>query len=239
MLAGWLRSCRSVLTSALGCLADQMYRFFGKVLGKIILEGLLLNARLSIPLLKHILGTPFKLSDVRLLDETVYSSLRWILANDNAESLALNFTVDGVDLIPNGSDVPLTDGNKHLYVDKVMQYYLFDSVKTEIACILDGLRSVVPEPMLHVFDYKELDMMVSGLTVIDVDDWRANTDLRMLGECMDKELAMVEWFWEIVEDFNQDERGRLLQYVTGSSGVPVEGFQVRRQELCLQVGEGL
>ncbi|TYZ58114.1 hypothetical protein PybrP1_011668 [[Pythium] brassicae (nom. inval.)] len=203
----------------------EMYRFFGKVLGKTLLEGLLLSVRLSVPLLKHLLGAPFTLADVRLLDETVYASLQWILAADDVGSLGLDFTVDGVELVPGGASVALGEGNKLLYVDKVAQFYLFESVRDELACVLEGLRSVVPEQMLHVFDYKELDVLVSGLAAIDVADWRAHTDLRLLGECMGQELAMVEWFWEIVEAFDQDERGRLLQYVTGSSSVPAEGFQ--------------
>uniref|UniRef100_K3W795 HECT-type E3 ubiquitin transferase n=1 Tax=Globisporangium ultimum (strain ATCC 200006 / CBS 805.95 / DAOM BR144) TaxID=431595 RepID=K3W795_GLOUD len=203
----------------------QMYQFFGKLIGKALLEGLLLNVRLSIPLLKHILGAPFKLSDIRLLDETVYSSLKWILTNNNTQNLCLNFAVEEYDLIPNGSNVPLNDGNKNLYVEKVMQYYLFDSVKAEIASVMEGVRSVIPETMLHIFDYKELDLMLSGLPHIDVLDWRANSEVRMLGENVDKEIKVVEWFWEILESFNQDGRSRLLQYVTGSSGVPVEGFQ--------------
>ncbi|KAF1335684.1 hypothetical protein FI667_g1254, partial [Globisporangium splendens] len=203
----------------------QMYQFFGKLVGKALLEGLLLNVRLSIPLVKHILGAPFKLSDIRLLDETVYSSLKWILTNNNTQNLCLNFAVEDYDLIPNGSNIPLNDGNKNLYVEKVMQYYLFDSVKAEIASIMEGVRSVIPETMLHIFDYKELDLMLSGLPHIDVLDWRANSEVRMLGENVDKEIKVVEWFWEILESFNQDGRSRLLQYVTGSSGVPVEGFQ--------------
>lgn len=214
----------------------QMYQFFGKVLGKSLLEGLLLNVRLSIPLLKHILGAPFKLSDIRLLDETVYSSLRWILTNSNTQNLYLNFTVDDYDLIPGGSTVALHDGNKHLYVEKVMQYYLYDSVKAEIASIMEGLRSVLPETMLHVFDYKELDLVLSGLPHIDVQDWRANTEIRMVGENVPKEIAVLEWFWEILESFSQDGRSRLLQYVTGSSGVPVEGFQVRSTASCQCMG---
>lgn len=202
-----------------------MYRFVGKVLGKILLEGLLLSVRLSIPLLKHLLGAPFTLTDVRLLDETVHASLQYILATDDVASLGLDFTLDGVELIPDGANVALGETNKRVYVDLVAQFYLFGSVQDELACVLAGLRSVVPEPMLHVFDFKELDVLVSGLTVIDVADWRAHTELRMLGECMPKELAMVEWFWDIVDAFDQDARGRLLQYVTGSSSVPAEGFQ--------------
>ncbi|KAG2807201.1 hypothetical protein PC116_g21364 [Phytophthora cactorum] len=202
----------------------EVYVFFGKLLGKALLEGLLLNVRLSIPLLKHILGVPLKLSDLYLLDETVYSSMMWILENDNTNALGLNFTVEGVELIPSGADVTLHDGNKHLYVAKVAQYYLFDSVRAEISSIMEGLRSVISDTVLHVFDFKELDLLLSGLPQIDVDDWRHHTDVRFY-EQSTHEFELVGWFWEILESFSQDQRGRLLQYVTGSSGVPVEGFK--------------
>uniref|UniRef100_M4BIE0 HECT-type E3 ubiquitin transferase n=1 Tax=Hyaloperonospora arabidopsidis (strain Emoy2) TaxID=559515 RepID=M4BIE0_HYAAE len=202
----------------------QTYVFFGKLLGKILLEGLLLNVRLSIPLLKHILGVPIKLSDLYLLDETVHSSVMWILGNDNTAALGLNFTIEGAELIRSGTDVSLHDGNKELYVTKVVQYYLFDSVRVEILKIMEGLRSVISDTVLHVFDFKELDLLLSGLPQIDVDDWRQHTEIRFY-EQSSHELLVIEWFWEILESFTQDQRGRLLQYVTGSSGVPVEGFQ--------------
>ncbi|ETP35555.1 hypothetical protein, variant 1 [Phytophthora nicotianae P10297] len=212
-------------TSAEKCTKQlEMYIFFGKLLGKALLEGLLLNVRLSIPLLKHILGVPLKLSDLYLLDETVYSSMMWILENDNTNALGLNFTVEGVELIPSGADVTLHDGNKQLYVAKVAQYYLFDSVRAEISSIMEGLRSVISDTVLHVFDFKELDLLLSGLPQIDVNDWRQHTDVRFY-EQSTHEFELVGWFWEVLESFSQDQRGRLLQYVTGSSGVPVEGFK--------------
>merc|ERR1719238_566162 len=37
----------------------------------------------------------------------------------------------------------------------------------------------------------------------------------------------VEWFWEVVQyDFDQEMKARLLQFVTGTSGVPSRGFSV-------------
>lgn len=36
---------------------------------------------------------------------------------------------------------------------------------------------------------------------------------------------MVKFFWEVVEeDFNVEQRARLLQFTTGTSGVPASGF---------------
>ena len=33
---------------------------------------------------------------------------------------------------------------------------------------------------------------------------------------------IIVWFWEVVEDYNEEQRARLLQFVTGSSRVPIQ-----------------
>ena len=33
---------------------------------------------------------------------------------------------------------------------------------------------------------------------------------------------VIDWFWEIVTDFDHEERARLLQFSTGSTRVPVQ-----------------
>jgi len=35
----------------------------------------------------------------------------------------------------------------------------------------------------------------------------------------------VKWFWKAVEFFDEERRARLLQFVTGSSRVPLQGFK--------------
>ena len=35
----------------------------------------------------------------------------------------------------------------------------------------------------------------------------------------------MKWFWEIVESYSDEMRARLLQFVTGSSRVPLQGFK--------------
>jgi len=71
------------------------------------------------------------------------------------------------------------------------------------------------------FDYQELELVLCGLSEIDVEDWKNCT-------VVSKELKnsnALEWFWEIVSDLNEDEKSRLLRYTTGSSLIPTQGFQ--------------
>ena len=38
-------------------------------------------------------------------------------------------------------------------------------------------------------------------------------------------LMQVIWFWKIVSGYDEEMRARLLQFVTGSSRVPLQGFK--------------
>ena len=60
-----------------------------------------------------------------------------------------------------------------------------------------------------------------GIGKIDIVDWRSNTRLK---HCT-AETPVVKWFWEIVEGYSEEMRARLLQFVTGSSRVPLQGFK--------------
>ena len=63
--------------------------------------------------------------------------------------------------------------------------------------------------------------MIGGLGTIDLQDWKTNTRLK---HCM-AESPQVIWFWRIVESYSEEMRARLLQFVTGSSRVPLQGFK--------------
>lgn len=39
------------------------------------------------------------------------------------------------------------------------------------------------------------------------------------------ETPVVQWFWQAVESYSEEMRARLLQFVTGSSRVPLQGFK--------------
>lgn len=66
-----------------------------------------------------------------------------------------------------------------------------------------------------------LQLIVCGLGKIDISDWKSNTRLK---HCT-PESNIVKWFWKAVESFDEERRARLLQFVTGSSRVPLQGFK--------------
>ena len=72
-----------------------------------------------------------------------------------------------------------------------------------------------------------------GLPDFDVEDWKANM---RYAPPYDAHHQNVIWFWEIVEEMSNGERAKLLQFATGTSNVPVNGFgglQSTRGKKCL------
>ena len=66
-----------------------------------------------------------------------------------------------------------------------------------------------------------LQLIIGGLGKIDLEDWKSNTRLK---HC-DQNTNVVKWFWKAVESYSEEMRARVLQFVTGSSRVPLQGFK--------------
>ncbi|RHY31660.1 hypothetical protein DYB32_003286 [Aphanomyces invadans] len=198
----------------------------GRLLGRAIIDGQVLPFHFCVPLFKMLLGYPVSMDDIRYLDPTVYSSLAYVRDCDDVDDLALTFSVtvdeagSEVELVVGGRDIAVTNANKAEYVDRMVQYLLFDRVAPQLQHLVQGLYDVLPQELLMPFDYKELELMLCGFSEIDVADWKRST-------IVSKSLEdVVGWFWDVIEfDMTASERAKLLQFTTGSSRVPLQGFK--------------
>ncbi|EQC27377.1 hypothetical protein SDRG_14819 [Saprolegnia diclina VS20] len=209
--------------------ATHLARFeaFGRLLARAILDGQVLQCHLCVPLFKALLGTPLSMDDVMHWDATVYASMCYIRDARSVDDLALDFTVHGADdtiveLVPFGAQIAVTNENRTEYLEAMTKYLLFDRIQAQVSALLHGFYTVLPEELLLPFDYKELELLLCGTSAIDVDDWRHFTAVSF-------SLAITncnDWFWAIVkDDMTDDDRARLLQFATGSSRVPLQGFK--------------
>jgi len=84
-----------------------------------------------------------------------------------------------------------------------------------------GFHDIIPAELVAIFDEQELELLISGLPEIDVDDWKAHTEYHNYNG----NSPQVVWFWRIVRGMSNEERAKLLQFVTGTSKVPLNGFK--------------
>ncbi|KAE8905986.1 hypothetical protein PF005_g492 [Phytophthora fragariae] len=211
------------------------FEFAGRLVGKAILEEHLMPVHLALPFLKHILGVPISFSDLQFLDDEIYNSALMVKKIDDIEPLCLDFTatrvVDGkpevVELVEEGANIDVTRENRARYLDALFKYHVLGSVSEQLLSFLTALYDVVPEGLLKLFDYQELELLMCGVPSIDVEDWKKHTDFKFFTHNFPTELELnnIEWFWEVVEDMKNEDRVRLLQFATGTSRVPAQGFK--------------
>lgn len=85
---------------------------------------------------------------------------------------------------------------------------------------MTGFHDVIPHDLIRIFSEQELELLISGLPDIDVNAWKNNTELHGYSASD----AVIQWFWRAVRSFDQTEKAKLLQFITGTSKVPLEGF---------------
>ncbi len=222
----------------------MFFKFIGRIIGKALYEGRALDCHFSRAVYKRILGKTVSIKDMETLDLQFYKSLLWMLENDISDVITDSFSVETdhfgvtkiVDLIENGRNIPVTEENKQEYVQLMVEYRLIGSVQEQLEhflkgnstlplCILSrltiiGFHDIVPAELISIFNEQELELLISGLPDIDVDDWKNNTEYHNYSASS----SQIQWFWRAVRSFDKEERAKLLQFVTGTSKVPLNGF---------------
>ncbi|KAF2190861.1 E3 ubiquitin-protein ligase HUWE1 [Zopfia rhizophila CBS 207.26] len=207
----------------------MFFKFIGRIIGKALYEGRVLDCHFSRAVYKRILGKPVNLKDMETLDLEYYKSLVWMLENDITDIITETFSTDveafgetkTADLIENGRNIPVTEENKHEYVRLVTEHRLTVSVQEQLENFLKGFHDIVPADLVAIFSEQELELLISGLPDINVDDWKNNTEYHNYTAAS----PQIQWFWRAVRSFDKEEQAKLLQFVTGTSKVPLNGFK--------------
>uniref|UniRef100_A0A671YHX5 HECT-type E3 ubiquitin transferase n=1 Tax=Sparus aurata TaxID=8175 RepID=A0A671YHX5_SPAAU len=211
----------------------EWFRFSGRILGLALIHQYLLDAFFTRPFYKALLRLATDLSDLEYLDEEFHQSLQWMKDNDITDILDLTFTVNEEvfgqvterELKSGGSHIQVTEKNKKDYIERMAKWRVERGVVQQTEALVRGFYEVVDSRLVSVFDARELELVIAGTVEIDLGDWRSNTEYR--GGYHDGHIVM-RWFWAAVEHFNNEQRLRLLQFVTGTSSVPYEGFAALR-----------
>ncbi|KIJ62633.1 hypothetical protein HYDPIDRAFT_176429 [Hydnomerulius pinastri MD-312] len=205
------------------------FKFIGRVMGLAIFHRRFLDAYFVPSFYKMILGKKAALSDLEAVDADLHRSLGWMLKNDITDVLDETFSVTEdrfgeiieVELRPGGANIAVTEENKKEYVEAVVEYRTQTRVQAQSTAFLEGFKELVPAELVDVFDERELELLIGGMSEIDTDDWISFTDYRGY----EKTDQVIEWFWQCIRSWPAERKSRLLQFATGTSRVPVNGFK--------------
>ncbi|XP_075155256.1 hecw ubiquitin protein ligase isoform X2 [Haematobia irritans] len=228
----------TVQVSPLSAFVDNChdwFRFSGRVLGLALVHQYLLDAFFTRPFYKALLRLPVALSDLESLDSEFHQSLQWIRDNDIGTGIDLGLTfcvteellgrVVERELKPGGKNLIVNEKNKKEYLERMIKWRLERGVQEQTESLVRGFYEVVDSRLVSVFDARELELVIAGTAEIDINDWRLNTEYR--SGYHDNHQVII-WFWQVIEKFTNEQRLRLLQFVTGTSSIPYEGFSALR-----------
>lgn len=170
----------------------RYFKFIGRILGKALFDECLLECYFVKSLYKIMTGEPLHTSDLEDFDNEFYNNLKWCLENDVA-CLMTTMVVEQdffgkpeeIELVPGGRKIPVSNENKHEYVEKLTYYKLYSSIQKQVDAFLEGFYELIPKDLVGIFNYKELELLISGLPNFDckyslskilVDDLKANTE---------------------------------------------------------------
>ncbi|KAK0464380.1 uncharacterized protein EV420DRAFT_1039042 [Desarmillaria tabescens] len=205
------------------------FKFIGRCLGLAIFHRRFLDVYFVPSFYKMMLGKHMSLADLESVDADLHRSLVWMLENDITDVLDETFTTTEnrfgelvtVELKSGGENIQVTEANKIEYVDAVVAYRISTRVKDQFQSFMEGLLELIPVDLVNVFDERELELLIGGMAEIDVDDWTKFTDYRGY----EKTDQVIEWFWQCIRSWPAERKSRLLQFTTGTSRVPVNGFK--------------
>jgi len=169
------------------------------------------------------------IQDMEGVDEDYHRNLTWTLDNDIEGVVELTFSVDDdqfgetktVDLIPDGRNIAVTNENKKRYVELVTEWKIQKRVEEQFNAFITGFNELIPADLVNVFDERELELLIGGIADIDVEDWKKHTDYRGYQEGDE----VIQNFWKVIRTWDAEQKSRLLQFATGTSRIPVNGFK--------------
>ncbi|XP_063777972.1 ubiquitin-protein ligase E3C [Pseudophryne corroboree] len=221
------------------------YYFLGRMLGKALYENMLVELPFASFFLSKLLGTSADVDIHHLasLDPEMYKNLLFLKSYEgDVEELGLNFTVVNndlgeaqvVELKLGGKDIPVTSSNRIAYIHLVADYRLNKQIRQHCLAFRQGLANVVNLECLRMFDQQEIQVLISGAQVpICLDDLKSFTNYSG-GYTADH--AVIKIFWRVVENFTDEEKRKLLKFVTSCSRPPLLGFKELYPAFCIHNG---
>ncbi|XP_026994813.1 E3 ubiquitin-protein ligase HECTD3 isoform X1 [Tachysurus fulvidraco] len=120
-----------------------------------------------------------------------------------------------VELIPGGSSVVVHYEERMEFIHLVQKARLEES-REQVTAMQAGLMKVVPQAVLDLLTWQEVEKKVCGDPEISVEALKRLTRY----EDLEQSDVRVQHLWEALTNFTNEDRSRFLRFVTGRSRLP-------------------
>ncbi|CAK4033330.1 E3 ubiquitin- ligase HUL4 [Lecanosticta acicola] len=142
-------------------------------------------------------------------------------------------TVQNVPLIPNGENTPVTNANRHEFVDAYVRYLLDTAVSRQFEPFKRGFFTVCAGNALSLFRAEEIELLIRGSDeALDVDSLRAVAVYENWKHFQpphaqianpSESVPVIGWFWELFAEASPERQRKLLTFITGTDRIPAVG----------------
>ena len=73
-----------------------------------------------------------------------------------------------IELKPGGDGIAVTEENKEEYVKLLVEHRIARRVREQFKAFMTGLNEIIPQHLIDVFDERELELLIGGISDIDV-----------------------------------------------------------------------
>ncbi|XP_062246810.1 probable E3 ubiquitin-protein ligase HERC4 isoform X2 [Platichthys flesus] len=206
------------------------YFLFGVLCGLALHNQCIIYLPFSMALFKKLLGVKPSLEDLMEFSPDVGKSLLSILeeyGDKELESLGLDFSIswDGteVDLDPTNPEKTVTSQNKKEFVDAYVYHAFNTSVESVFLEFKRGFYTVFNQDLLKVLRPKELKEVLQGK---DFCDWKTLKQNTLYEWPYQVDHPNMQMFWEVFDDLTEDQKKKLLWFVTGFERLPILGNKI-------------
>lgn len=116
----------------------------------------------------------------------------------------------------------VTNANREQYVKDYIFWLTDKSIRPQYEAFSRGFYTCLDRTALSIFTAEALQSFIEGVQEIDMDGLQASTAYD--GYTADDQV--IKWFWEVVKSWDQDKKKMLLEFITASDRVPVNGVNV-------------
>ncbi|XP_017138352.1 probable E3 ubiquitin-protein ligase HERC2 [Drosophila miranda] len=237
--AGANRDC-FLLDPTLGSVLQMnMFRFLGVLMGIAVRTGSPLSINLAEPVWRQLTGEVLRPPDLTEVDRDYVAGLLCIRNMDDDAKLFNTLELPFSTSSARGHEVPLSTRYTHIsprnraeYVRLALSFRLHE-FDEQVKAVRDGMSKVIPVPLLSLFSAAELQAMVCGSPDIPLGLLKSVATYKGF----DPGSALVSWFWEVMEEFTNQERSLFLRFVWGRTRLPRTIADFRGRDFVLQVLE--
>ena len=208
-------------------------------MGKALLDNITLNVCFNKIIYKMILQEKIDFEDLVFIDTPLYNSLKNLKLDfgtldensDVFEALEMYYSLEIKDnngklhtfsLLENKDGSNILVRNINDYIDKRIKF-LIGLYEPFIKKIRESLFKILPKDKIFQFTSDEFELLVDGRPYIDLEEWEMYTEYK---QPYNSEHKVIRWFWEVLRNLTQKELSNFLLFCTGSSRVPLGGFQL-------------